>query len=242
MKTPFFLVLTYLALSSCSSYVQSVHRQIDYEERSKRSKRTKYYYNNKRTASRYPITLGASPSANSQRNILPHKKRNYNQSATRRHKAQDLVDNQGDGSLWSGDNSESFLFVNNNLKKKGDIVIIEVLAQLKTRIQDELKRAFPEKAKRKKKKSSKDPETPPEIVTNSPQKEGPNKVHDKISTSVIEQVNQDYVLVRGRKEVLYKKFKRYFEFQAIVSQKDITNRDSVTSTKLLESKINVLRY
>ena len=58
----------------------------------------------------------------------------------------------------------------------------------------------------------------------------------------MEQMNQDYLLIRGRKEVMYKKFKRYFEIQAIVSQRDITSTDAVSSTKLLEPKINVLRY
>ena len=45
-----------------------------------------------------------------------------------------------------------------------------------------------------------------------------------------------------KKEVMYKNYKRYFEIQAIVSQKDISSRDTVSSMKLLEPKINVLRY
>ena len=56
-----------------------------------------------------------------------------------------------DGSLWSAKNSESFLFVTNNIKKKGDIVIVEVMSKMKDNIQDELKRTFPERKKKKKK-------------------------------------------------------------------------------------------
>ena len=41
---------------------------------------------------------------------------------------------------------------------------------------------------------------------------------------------------------MFRKFKRYFEFQALVAQKDITAQDTVSSDKLLETKINVLRY
>ena len=59
---------------------------------------------------------------------------------------------------------------------------------------------------------------------------------------MVEQVNQDYLLLRGRKEVIFKEAKRYFEFQAIVSQKDITDNDTVGSLKVLEPRVNVLRY
>jgi flagellar basal body L-ring protein FlgH len=166
-------------------------------------------------------------------------KRNYNSPGKQRYQASDLVDNQSDGSLWSGKNSESFLFVNNTLKRQGDIVIIEVKKQLKEKIQSELKRAFPDQKAKKTKKAE---ETPAPEAANTNTQENPEKVYDKISTTVIEQMSQDYLLVRGRKEIMYKKFKRYFEIQAIVSQKDITSRDAVPSVKLLEPRINVLRY
>ena len=161
----------------------------------------------------------------------------------KRIQANDLKDNSSDGSLWSGKNSESFLFVTNNLKRKGDIVIIEVLSGLKGKIQSELKRSFPESPSKNKKGKGGD-EAPSEAAAPAASNaaEDPNKVYDKISTTVVEQMNQDYLLVRGRKEILYKKFKRYFEIQAIVSQKDISSQDTITSTKLLEPKINVLRY
>lgn len=241
------LSLVFIMLfSSCASYVQSVHRQIDNENKAKRARylRAQNRYGDQRPI-RNPVTLNGSPSANTRRNLPPNVRRNYGSKGTRRYKASDLVDNQNDGSLWSGKNSESFLFVNNSLKRKGDIVIVEVMKQFKEKIQEELKRAFPERRKSKKKKPAAAEgdaaaATPPAGA--AAPAEGANKVYDKISTVVVEQVNQDYLLVRGRKEVMYKKFKRYFEVQAIVSQKDISSRDSISSEKMLEPKINILRY
>ncbi len=231
------VLLVLFSFFSCANYVQSVHRQIDNEQRQQQRMR----YRSDRRPIQNPVTLGG-PTANTKKNLYPSVKRNYNTTAKRRYQASDLVDNQSDGSLWSGKNSETFLFVNNNLKRKGDIVIIEVKKQLKDKIQDELKRAFPEPKKRGA-KAAEEPagEEEAQTAANAPA-ENPDKVYDKISTTVMEQMNQDYLLIRGRKEVMYKKFKRYFEIQAIVSQRDITSTDAVSSTKLLEPKINVLRY
>lgn len=239
------LIVLIFTLSSCASYVQSLHKQIDNESRPRNGAQKRYAKNqkNRRGGIHNPVTLGGAPSGNTRKNVYPHVRRDYNAKGTRRYKASDLVDNQSDGSLWSGKNNESFLFVNNNLRKKGDIVIVEVMKQLKDRIQEELKRNFPERPKKGKKKKGSKAAT--EAVAETPppaQQDNPDQVYDKISTNVVEQINQDYVLLRGRKEVMYKKFKRYFEFQAIASQKDISSRDSITSIKLLEPKINVLRY
>ncbi len=237
----FLLMVHFLLVSSCASYVQAVHRQIDNEQNRKRSN-PRYKGNpGDRRPIQNPVTLGGAPTANTKRNMYPNVRRNYQPSGKRRYKASDLVDNSSDGSLWSGQNSESFLFVNNTLKKRGDIVIVEVMKDLKDVIQDELKRNFPDPPKSKKKGAKKGEEKTEEKVAATPQ-ESPDKVYDKISTTVVEQVNQDYLLIRGRKEVMFKKYKRYFELQAVVSQKDITSRDTVISTKLLEPRINVLRY
>lgn len=233
-------------LCSCSSYVQSIHRQIDNEEQARRMalmKKAQIHYGDQRPIQN-PVTLHGTPSANNNRNYMPNVRRNYNSQGVRRYKADDLVDNESDGSLWSGNNSESFLFVNNNLKRKGDIVIIEVMKELKEKIQAELKRTFPEAPKSSAKKGAEEskPEDAAKETAPNTANDAPGKVYDKISTSVIEQVNQDYLLIRGRKEIMYKKFKRYFEIQAVVSQKDISSRDSVPSYKLLEPRINILRY
>jgi len=237
----FIIMAVLIFLTSCSSYINQVHKKIDSEDRRSRQKYRKRPKNSKGIQN--PVTLNGG-SANSQRNNYPQVRRNYNSKGTRRYKASDLVDNQSDGSLWSGKNSESFLFVNSNHKKPGDIAIIEVMKNLKDKIQEELKRAFPERKEKKSKKGKGKKDEKKEDVAEAPAA-GPdekNKVYDKISTSVIEEVNKDYVLVRGRKEVMYKNYKRHIEFQAIASQKDITANDTINSDKLLEPKINVLRY
>lgn len=235
------LTLSLIIQVGCSSYVQSMHRSFDRAERAKRARAASQYQQaspNDRRPIQNPVTLG------SQQNYAPSNQRQYQRRGNRRAKAEDFKDESNDGSLWSGKNSESFLFVTNNLKRKGDIVIVEVFQELKDKIQEELKRNFPDPPPRKKKPTAKGEEAPeePEPAPATVAPDDPNKVYDKISTTVVEQMNQDYLLVRGRKEVLFKKFKRYFEIQAIVNQKDITSQDTVRSKKLLEPKINVLRY
>ncbi len=242
-------------ITSCAGYVNQIHRQIDNEQRAKYQQqytpRQQTRYNQNQPGDRRPInnpvTLNGQPTASTQANMLPSVQRNYGQSTGRkRYQASDLTDNGSDGSLWSGKNSESFLFVNNNLKKPGDIVIIEVQKDLKDTIQDELKRNFPDPVAKTGTSSPEGtaatPEAQAEAAPANPADVNSEKVYDKISAAVVEEVNQDYLLIRGRKEVLYKKYKRYFEIQAIVSQKDISSRDTIKSTKLLEPRINVLRY
>ena len=233
---------------SCSSYVNRIHNQIAREQGYKKPQRrydpyAKYRYN--RTNDRRPIqnpkTLGGYANTANTRNMAPANQRNY-QRRGQRVKAEDLKDNSSDGSLWSAKNSESFLFVTNNIKKKGDIVIIEVMSKLKDTIQEELKRTFPEKKKKKKKGEEgeeKAEEKPAAAVADS---NNSQEVYDKISTQVVEQINKDYLLVRGRKEVLFKNYKRFIEVQGLVPKKYINDNDSIDSDSMLEPKITVLRY
>ena len=242
MMNTFYLFIL-LTFSSCASYVNQIHRQIDNESGQRRrvQQNQQIAMGQDRRPIQNPVTLGATPTANTSSNYYPENQRNYNSRGVRRYRAEDLKDNDSDGSLWSGQNAESFLFVTNNMKKKGDIVIIDVYSKLKEKIQEELARNYPEAPKKAAKgKDGAAAEEPPPAAENA--QDNPEKVYDKISTSVIEQVNQDYLLVRGRKEIMYKNFKRYFEIQAVISQKDINQNDIVPSKKVLEPKINVLRY
>lgn len=242
--------------SSCASYVQALHRQISQEQRTDNRNPApqgayQQQYRNQnpymRAGDRRPIqnpkTLGGYPTTSNQKNVYPQVKREYGSPRVR---AEDLKDNGGDGSLWSGQNSESFLFVTNNIKKPGDIVIIEVLSKLKDDITDELKRNYPDPVKKKDSEEAdaekKEPE--PQVAENpaNQNKADEKKVHDKISTQVVESINKDYLLLRGRKEVVFKKAKRFIEVQALVSRRDITDNDTVTSDRILEPKIRVLRY
>lgn len=250
MKNIILLTLIAMSfiLSSCASYVHQMHRQIDRDERIAKglSPRKPRYpqrprYQGQRRPIQNPITLGGSPNTRNTPNLAPKSNRNFDTFGRRRVTAEDLKDKEQSSSLWTGNHSESFLFVTNNIKRAGDIVIVEVMSPLKDTIQDELKRTFPAPRKKGKKgEEAKKEEKPKEEVASSD--EDPNKVHDKISTQVIEEINKDYLLVRGRKEVMYKTKKRFIEFQALVSRKDITNDDAVKSTKVLEPKVSVVRY
>ena len=237
--------LATILLSSCSSYIQGIHNQISQEERQQKMARYKQYNarrGNTRNSIKNPVTLGGAPNTNNTRNLLPQTNRQYNSKGTRRYSADDLKDNSNNASLWSGKSSESFLFVTNNVKKIGDFVIIEVMSKMKGDITTELKRNFPPPpSKDSKSKSTPDDKDKKEEVSNS-ETDNKNKVYDKISTQVVERINKDYLLLRGRKEVIFRKIKRYIQVQAVVSAKDIKDNDSVSSEKLLEPKINVLRY
>lgn len=246
--------LILLNFMACSSYVNRIHNQISRESGAKRGPQrrydpyakyrpnTRYIRSNDRRPIQNPKTLGGYANTASTRNMAPSTRREY-QRRGGRVKAADLKDNSGDGSLWSSKNSESFLFVTNNIKKKGDIVIIEVMSKLKDTIQDELKRTFPERKKKKKKgEEDKDKKEGEETTVAATEANNPNEVYDKISTQVVEQINKDYLLVRGRKEVLFKEFKRYIEVQGLVPKKYINDNDSIDSDSILEPKITVLRY
>jgi len=239
-----------LSFISCSSYVNRIHKQISAEENGGRSTNRRQYdpyaqYRNRynRQGDRRPIqnpkTLGGYANTQTNRNYAPQNRRDY-RSNNGRTRAEDLRDNSQDGSLWSAKDSESFLFVTNNVKKKGDIVIIEVLARLKETIQEELKRTFPEK-KKKSTKDGKDDETTQEAPKAATANDA-DEVYDKISTQVVEQISDDYLLVRGQKELMFKSVKRRIQIQGLVPKKNINDNDSIVSDSLLEPKITVLRY
>lgn len=252
-----FLILVFLlSVVSCSSYIQSVHKQISKEQLAQQQARQRRYYDpygayrsvpmgaKDARPIKNPITLGGQPTTANANEVRPTTQRQYGKKRTT---VDDLKDNQGSGSLWSGKNSESFLFVTNNIKRQGDIVIIEVLQPLKKKITAELKTAFPERRRPTKnaKKTTAQAETTPtptEPKTTTQETDGDRKIYDKISTQVVEEVNNDYLLLRGRKEILYNKAKRFIEVQALVSRKDISDNDSVKSDKILDPKIMVLRY
>jgi flagellar L-ring protein precursor FlgH len=252
-----YLLSLLFVLSSCASYVQNLHNQIDRENYARKQARQKKYYgpygsyrgvpygkNDKRPITN-PVTIGNAPntaSTSNTRNLPPE---NIDQYGKKRVKVDDLKDNDGSGSLWSGKTGDSFLFVTNNVKRQGDIVIIEVLKDFKNKITSELKTAFPDRRRRGKKGASapeekiEEPGTGPSTTAEGG---GEKKVYDKISATVVEEVNKDYLLIRGRKEILYKKAKRFIEVQALVSRKDISDNDAVASNRILEPKIMVLRY
>ena len=68
-----------------------------------------------------------------------------------------------------------------------------------------------------------------------------SQVYDRISSVIIEEVNKDHLLVRGRKDVIFRKMKRYVEVQALINKRDISDEDAIESTKILESSVTILR-
>lgn len=253
MKT----ILLISILTSCASYVQKMHSQINAEQRigeasTSGQESTQIPYGQKKFYDPYngyrgipvdkrdarpietPLTLGGP-----QIKSAPIVRRND----SRRYTVEDLKDNSDNSSLWNGKNSESFLFVQNNIKRTGDVVIIEVMSTLKDDITNELKRAYPEaKTTSNTSEESNTEKTTTVVAEKAESSADESKVYDKISTMVVEEVNKDYLMIRGRKEVLFKERKRYVEVRALVSRKNIKDNDTVSSKSLLEPKITALGY
>lgn len=258
-----FILSLLFFLSSCANYVNSLHRQMDREEKVGTARepkqhrhmgdpndrfaayreKSRFNRNDDRRPLKNPVTysLGSEPGGT----VRPPVKRDYR---PQRLQADDFVDNETDnqGSLWANQGNSASLFTYQNDKHTGDIVIINVLENLRNDISAELKRTFPDKPK-KSGKALKEPAegdkkgAPTSAAAASAQDNDIDmKVYDKISGTVMEEVSKDYILLRGRKDVIFKKEKRSIEVQALVSRKDIMENDYVNSDKLLESRVYVL--
>lgn len=248
-------------LTSCAGFVDSMHRQIDRDEgyageipakkgpapkdgieTFRASHNRKNRANDKRPINN-PQTFSLSDGGSGSE-VRPSVKRDYR---PQRYQKDDFVDNEGGGSLWAGQGSSSSLFTNNNDKRAGDVVIINVLDNLRNQISSELKRAFPDLPK-KRDANGAEPAAPAPgspaaaaALAAAPADDVDMKVYDKVSGTVIEEINKDYILIRGRKEVIFKKEKRSIEVQALVSRRDILENDYVNSDKILESRVFILR-
>ncbi len=244
MKYHYLLILITLFTTSCASYINQMHSQFDKSDSEKEGydKDQFQQYRKKKDQGHNSISSLRNPY------VVPSVKREYKSeaSAKKRYKADDLADTRGDGSLWSGvEGRSNFLFTNNEEKRNGDIILIQVADKLKNLITSELKRAFPTAATAPKKGAGKTPASAaspaPKAAPEKPGEEGEQTVHDRISSVVIEEVNKDHVIIRGRKNVIYKNRKRLVEIQALVSQKDIETNDTVNSDQIIETDINILR-
>lgn len=248
-----FVLILLFFVTSCANYVNSIHRQIDREEKygqaepqsprdrfSPYRERDRFRTENDKRPIKNPKTfsLGSDPS------VRPPVKREYR---PQRYQAEDFVDNESNGSLWANQGSSASLFTYQNDKRMGDIVIINVLENLRNQISAELKRTFPDKPRRSGKEvtnngeeDKKGAQSAAANSLNNQDNEMDMKVYDKISGTVMEEISKDYILLRGRKEVIFKKEKRSIEVQALVSRKDIMENDYVNSDKLLESRVFIL--
>lgn len=251
------LFLSFLFLFvSCAGYVNSIHRELDGKNGKKKPKDNFSLYRKKKSGNlNDKITLTKGPEETE--DFEPRIKRQYKPVTKARVSAQDLQDNDSAGSLWSSETADGYLFSRDAFKKSGDIIVVKVQGKLKNEITSELKRAYPvakkksvkddkNKEKEKDKKESDKPEVAKneENPTNNKDEESVSdetKIYDQISSVVIEEVNKDYVLLRGQKEVIFRSNKRFVELQALIPRKDILEDDTVLSSHILESNISIVR-
>jgi flagellar L-ring protein FlgH len=249
LKKAFLLSLIFI-LNSCSNYINQMHSEFDradgVEQVPRQSRNDQFnMYRQNQVASQNPTVINSA----NRPNMAPSIKRNYTSSTNvqHRYKAEDLIDNQNTGSLWAGNQAQdNYLFTNNSRKSNGDIVLIKVESKLKDEITAELKRAFPTPV-------NNDPDlannnqapgagpAPASAATPPEQEKNEDTVYDRISSVVVEEINKDHILLRGRKNVLYHNRKRVVEIQALVSRRDIASDDTVLSNRIIENNITVIR-
>ncbi len=258
MKITTLILLSSLTLlTSCGSFIDGMYRDLDNQERvaaDEQEENTAYpdqfdqYRKNtkRRTSSVYnkPGRNRGEVSTNNQKLVAPEVKRQYQDErvALKRTTASDLTDNGNDGSLWGTGDSNAFLFATSKNKSSGDIIQIDVLPKLRNEITLELKRAFPDNPYETEKAaaSATTPTTTAAAGAPGATAEAGNDT-DKISSVVVEEINREHLLIKGRKNVLFKNRKRMVEVQALVSRKDILDNDSISSDSILESNVTVVR-
>ena len=236
------ILFTFIFLTSCSNYISKIYKQIDREERIKRKKSSDVFSRFRDSKSGKPI------STNETSKLRPKVKRSYkgNPNAKRRYKSSDLNDNSNN-SLWVGEGKDSDFFIEIKKKKYGDIVIINILSSFKNKITRELKKAFPKRKKPSLKTENKDgkagAETKEPVAANKNKEDDPKigDALDQISSVVTERISKTHLLIRGRKEVLFRRRKRLVEVQALVARKDISIEDKVESDKFIESSVRIIR-
>lgn len=250
-----FLVIPLLTLTSCASYLDNMYQDLDRQEKryngdvvQDESLDNPYLPNQKRRTSTVYNRPGRDRqiSTNTQKLVNPDVKRQYvdEKVAKRRVSTKDLMDNQNDGSLWGNADTNSFLFATSKSKSTGDIVQINVFGKLKNEITQELQRAFPETQLDASKATDPNAAADPSKVTATTAPEATvsdSSLQDKISGVVVEEVNREHLLIKGRKNIVYKNKKRMVEVQALVSRRDISDDDSISSESIIESNVSVVR-
>jgi len=255
MKLKSTLVLASLTLlTSCSSYMNAIYKDFENQEQTNADIDTQnedgfnYLRNTKRKTSSVYNNPNKSINTTNQRVVDPQIKRQYKDEkvAVKRATASDFEDNGSDGSLWISSDPNSFLFTQVKAKATGDLVQINVGSKLKEEITMELKKAFPDnpyevKAQNEANKKEGGDAKTAAAPTAAPAAGPESEIKDKISSVIVEEINREHLLIKGRKNVLYKNRKRMVEIQALVSRKDINNDDVVNSDSILESNISIVR-
>ena len=252
------LVFTLSFLTSCSSYMNNMYKDFENQDRANAEidipdNHFDQFRNNKRHTSTEYNKVDKSITSADHKFLAPATKRQYKdeKQVAKRYTASDLTDNNGDGSLWAGSDPNAFLFASSKSKNNGDIVQINVLPKLREEISMELKKAFPDnpyearasaEAKDNKDGKAAEIKAPAAEQKVATKEEGlAPDAHDKISGVVVEEINREHLLVKGRKNVLFKNRKRMVEVQALVSRKDIGDDDTISSDAILESNVVVVK-
>ena len=241
-----YLLLMSLFFCGCSHYIEQLHRSFDKQlgSRSNKNKRKDAFSIYRKNESK-----NQRISTSSHRSVYPSVKRNYVSTARKRYKAEDLRDGQNDGSLWRNrKNNNPFFFADNNRKFKGDIVLIEVRKNLKNIITSELKRVFSYVPNKTSKKGAGQSLAGGNVQAQANQNpanqnsDGDNeKIYDRISSVIIEEINRDHFLLKGRKNLIYQEQKRLIEIQSLVAKRDIAEDGTIDSDRIVESNVTVIR-
>ncbi len=183
-----------------------------------------------------------------------HKQHKEDKKTKQRYKARDLSDNDDHRSLWINNqdqNQVNYLFTKNETKQVGDIVLIHVYNKFKNEITQELKRIFPKKKKIKKTPKSPENSTQETSLTSStvsPEEKGKeekeihnNNVKDKISGIIFDEIKNNHLLIKGRKQIFYSNRKRTIEVQALVARNAVNDSDVIKSDDFLDFSIEVVK-
>ena len=258
LKSYFLLGIFSLFFTSCSSYMNNIYK--DFEQQDRQNSEVdiqndgfeQFRHPNRKTSSEYN-RVDRTVTTGNEKSLAPSIKRQYKseKEAVKRYTASDLTDKGSDGSLWAGSDPNAFLFSNNKSKNAGDIVQISVLSRLKNEITMELKKSFPDNPYDNRSTSEPVKALDPKVAaTDKPATDkkdvpgeslGTDGAQDKISGVVVEEINREHLLIKGRKNVLFKNRKRMVEVQALISRKDIGENDTVSSDAILESNVSVSR-
>jgi flagellar L-ring protein FlgH len=237
------------SLISCSSFVKKMHSNIDQKDKQPNMRNNSldpfemYRKENLRKSKKYNVI-----SNKYQEDVTPSIKRKYESANVKKRKNDyDVFNNTKDGSLWTGTGQNNYFFSRNNEKNIGDIIIIQVEKGLRSMIAEELKRklSMPKITKKSKTKSDKDSEKPEEKTEakkpNNKKATNKAQVFDNISSVVIEKINNEHYLLRGKKEVLFKNVKHLIEIQGLISKKLINNDDRILSSNLIEKYVRLIK-
>ncbi len=250
-----------LTFFSCSNYVKNMHKQISNQEQgiddnrggAPGGKQLNYYRTKDfdKKPVQDPITYSITPN----NDLKPGVKRDY-RTYKKRHTVNDIADNSPAPSLWANYTNTANLFTTNKRKNQGDIVVLAVNKNMKEDISRELRKAFPKTPlppimstkgpASQNTDQAKEAQAAAAAAAGPPKKKEEDKeeaviIFDRVSTRVSEEVGQDYVLLKGRKEVYFRNKKRLVELHALAKRGSINASDEIMSDQVTESKVFIIR-